>query len=318
MPLQIGNTTTLTITLEVSATSERITVVGGTPPVNVRGRNCDDDFGEPDREAADQRPHVHRVLDARARGNDRCHSGPGIQRLFGADLRGAARTIEQHHARRSRQQRDRGRERARDDQPGGGARVPGAHQFLFRRVRQGVRRRRQHRDQERHERDERRRLSVSARPCAERARLLREVRRRGAAGRSPESAVRPAAVRRDPRRADREEQGVLLRLDRTPGRQRQPRRNDRRNDPGPQSDRSWHARYAGVDPARRRLPVRHRHGPVSHQDDAGVRTRRHESVTSAAADASAPTPATRSTRTSSRSAASRRRAAREHSTAATG
>ena len=36
MPLQIGNTTILTITLEVSATSERITVVGGTPPVNVR------------------------------------------------------------------------------------------------------------------------------------------------------------------------------------------------------------------------------------------------------------------------------------------
>ena len=43
--------------------------------------------------------------------------------------------------------------RARDVQPGSGPRIPGAHQFVFGRVRQGVWRRREHRDQERHEHD---------------------------------------------------------------------------------------------------------------------------------------------------------------------
>ena len=43
------------------------------------------------------------------------------------------------------------RQRARDVQPGGGARVPGAHQLVLGGVRQGLGRRRQHRHQERHQ-----------------------------------------------------------------------------------------------------------------------------------------------------------------------
>jgi hypothetical protein len=37
--LQVGSATALTITLEISATSERVTVVGGTPPVDVRRKD---------------------------------------------------------------------------------------------------------------------------------------------------------------------------------------------------------------------------------------------------------------------------------------
>ena len=98
----------------------------------------------------------------------RPHAAAGRVGDVRPDVRGPARAVEQHHGRRPRQQRPRRRQRARDVQPGGGPRVPGAHQLLLRGVRQGLRRRRQHRDQERHEQLERQRLRVLPRRGAER------------------------------------------------------------------------------------------------------------------------------------------------------
>ena len=105
----------------------------------------------------------------------RSHAAAGRVGDVGADVRRSARALEQHHGRRPRQQRPRGRQRARDVQPGSGARVPGAHQFVLGGVRQGLRRRRQHRDQERHERAERQRVLLLPRRGAEREGVLREV-----------------------------------------------------------------------------------------------------------------------------------------------
>ncbi len=104
-----------------------------------------------DREPADQRPQLHLVLAHHAGRHDRSDAAAGRVGDVGADVCRPARAVEQHHRRRPRQQRRHGRQRARDVQPGGRPRVPGADQLLLGRVRQGVRRRRQHRHQERHE-----------------------------------------------------------------------------------------------------------------------------------------------------------------------
>ena len=105
----------------------------------------------------------------------------GASGTSGSVVRRPARAIEQHHGRRARQQRFDHRQRARDVQPGGGARVPGAHQLVFGRVRQGVRRRRQHRDEERHEHDGRQSVLLSARRGAEFEGSLRAVQSGGQA-----------------------------------------------------------------------------------------------------------------------------------------
>ena len=81
------------------------------------------------------------------------------------------------------------RQRARDVQPGGRARVPGAHQFVFGRVRQGIRRGRQHRDQERHEHDGGQPVLLPARRRAEFEGSLRALRS-GRAGRSTARRLR--------------------------------------------------------------------------------------------------------------------------------
>ena len=108
-----------------------------------------------------------------------------------------------------------------DVQPGGGPRVPGRHQLVLGGVRQGLRRRGQHRDEERHQH--------ACRQCV----LLLPRRRRStrratsSASRRPatpidrrQGAVRAEAVRRHVRRPDPEGQDVLLRVVRAAGRPR--------------------------------------------------------------------------------------------------
>ena len=120
-----------------------------------------------------------------------------------------AQHVQQLPDRRRRQQR------LRHQQPGllepgdaaaarRGRRVQGRHQQHERRVRPRRRRDHQRRLPQRHQPVPRRRLGVLPRHGAERDRLLQ-------AGRRAEAAARPQPVRRRARRADREEQGVLLR-----------------------------------------------------------------------------------------------------------
>ena len=101
----------------------------------------------------------------------------GASATSGLSFGGPARALEQHHGGRPRQQRPRRRRGARDLQPGGHPRVPGADQLLLRGVRQGLGRRRQHRDQERHQRAARQRLLLLPRREPERQGPLREGRR---------------------------------------------------------------------------------------------------------------------------------------------
>ena len=93
----------------------------------------------------------------------------------GLSFAGQRAPIEQHHGRRPRQQRSGRRRGAGDVQPGGDPRVPGAGELLLRRVRQGVRRGGQHRDQERHQRPARQRLSLFPRQESQRQESFRAL-----------------------------------------------------------------------------------------------------------------------------------------------
>ena len=242
--LQVGNTTTLTLTLTISPTTKgspsRRNAARGRP---AQGVNTSISAQQIASLPINGRTFISFSTLAPGVTTD-VTPDQGSNASSGSDLCRPAGEIEQHHARRPRQQRSRRRQRPRDDQPGRRPRVPGPHQLVCRRIRQGVGRRRQYRDQERRQRRVRRRVSVPARSRAELARLLREVRRRRQRRRPAEGAIRSAAVRRNARRTDGEKPRVLLRLGRAAVGRRQPRGDDRRHHAGAEPDRAGRSRHA--------------------------------------------------------------------------
>ena len=191
----------------------------------------------------------------------RSHAATGRVGNLRADLRRAARTIEQHHRGRAEQQRRGGGQRAGHLQSGGGARVPGAHQLVHLRVRQRHRRRAEHRDQERHQPVHRQRVRLFSRRCAQRQGAFRESRSVGRARQSGEGALQPGAIRGNARRADSEGQDLFLPVCRAAGYRREQPRDDRRpyRRPAPVSRRApWNA---GADSSRRRVSGRNRQRP---------------------------------------------------------
>ncbi len=138
----------------------------------------------------------------------------------------AACAIEQHHRRWPRQQRLEHRQRARDVQPGSREGVPGAHQLVFCGVRQGIRRGRQHRDEERHEHDGGESVLFPSRRRPQLEGSLRALQSCEPAHRTREGAVLAEAVRRDVRRAVETGSHVLFPVLRTARRRRAQLRHD--------------------------------------------------------------------------------------------
>ena len=121
----------------------------------------------------------------------------GATATSGLSFARSARPLQQHHGRRPRQQRPRRRLGARDVQPGGDPGIPGPHEFVLGRVRQRLGRRREHRDQERHQRSSTATAFAYFRDETLNAKdHFEKFDRFGNPHRSEEGAVRPGAMGR--------------------------------------------------------------------------------------------------------------------------
>ena len=212
-------------TMKVAGVQENVTVTGETPLIETRSSSVGGvvDVGA-DREPAAQRPAV------REPGGDDPRRRPRLP--LGSDQELAVLAADQRRQRPQRQLPDRRRRQQRRHRRRAAAEVPARgdpgvqlrHAALQGRVRPQQRRRDEHRHQERHQRAARQLLHAVPRQGAERARRFSEKRSAGA----DKQRVPPLPVRRIVRRADRPEQGALLRRRRADAAGHQPGGRHRR------------------------------------------------------------------------------------------